>query len=104
MIVIPEPIEQIVVTRHDRQLRHAATAALADSKYLPLRGLRCSVSEGVIVISGTVPSFYLKQLAQAAVMQIEQVGKVRNLVEVSDESPVLIATSCDALAPGAAKG
>lgn len=86
----------MIVTRYDRQIYNAAVATLAGSKYTPLRRLNCSVSEGVVEISGTVSSFYLKQLAQAAVMQLDQVGSVRNLVEVSGESPMLVATHCDA--------
>ncbi len=36
---------------------------------------------------GTVPSFYLKQLAQAAMMPLRGVGAVQNLVAVSASRP-----------------
>jgi hypothetical protein len=94
MIVIAQPTEHLAVTRYDRKLYNAAVAALAGSKYTALRQLNCSVAGGVIEITGTVSSFYLKQLAQAAVLQVEQVGSVRNLVEVCGESPILVATNC----------
>lgn len=86
MIVIPrQASECLLPARYDRQIHHAATAALAASKYGSLRQLRCSVCDGTVEISGTVVSFYLKQMAQAAVMQIEKVDMVRNLVKVSTD-------------------
>jgi hypothetical protein len=40
------------------------------------------VADGVVTISGFVPSFFLKQLAQEAVLCLPQVRQVRNLVVV----------------------
>ena len=76
----------MIVTHFDREIHHAATARLSGSNYSPLRRLNCSVFEGVVEISGTVSSFYLKQLAQAAVMQLDKVNGVRNLVKVAGEA------------------
>jgi len=59
-----------------------------------LRSLNCSVHEGVVEISGTVSTFYLKQLAQTAMMQLNPSGHVRNLVEVNGETSVIVATNC----------
>lgn len=92
--IASHPSETFVTARYDRQLLHAATSVLSKSKYTPLQRLNCSVSDGVVEVSGTVPSFYLKALAQAALMQLERVETVRNLVAVSDESPALVAKSC----------
>jgi hypothetical protein len=95
MIVVPrQPTEGLVPARYDRQIYMAATAALASSPYAPLRYLKCSVADGKVEISGTVTSYYLKQLAQAAIMQIERVDSVRNLVEVTGEPAVLVSTNC----------
>ena len=74
----------------DRQLHAAVSTALATSKYIPLRQLGCRVADGVVEISGTVSSFYLKQLAQAAVLQLHGDRPVRNLVEVTGETAGLI--------------
>ena len=79
----------------DRQMRAAAATALAASKYGPLRKLDCRVSDGVVEITGSVPSFYLKQLAQAAVLQLYPASVIRNLVRVGAESGVFVARSCD---------
>jgi osmotically-inducible protein OsmY len=72
---------------HDRQLQAAAAEALLGSSYVALRQLDCRVSGGVVEISGTVSSFYLKQLAQAAMQRVQPSGSVRNLIEVLDKSP-----------------
>ena len=86
--------DQIHLSRYDRQLYNEVAYALASSKYTSIRRLSCSVSQGVVELSGTVPSFYLKQLAQAAIMQLSSEAMVRNLVQVSDESPILVAGNC----------
>lgn len=79
----------------DRQMHAAAATALAASKYGPLRKLDCRVSAGVVEITGSVPSFYLKQLAQAAVLQLYPSSVIRNLVRVSAEPSIFVARSCD---------
>ena len=78
----------------DRQLHAAATQLLSTSKYTPLRQLSCRVLGGVIEITGTVSTFYLKQLAQVAMLQLHPESRVRNLVEVTGETPVAVAVNC----------
>ena len=99
MIVIANPQYFEFPVVEDRQIHAAATAALAKSQYAPLRNLDCQVAEGVVQISGTVSSFYLKQLAQAAVLHIYPEAHIQNLVEVKGESAVFVATSCDRPGP-----
>jgi osmotically-inducible protein OsmY len=94
IVVARQPTERFTPTRYDRQLREAALAAISNSKYAALKQLDCKVTDGVVEITGTVSSFYLKQLAQAAVMQLDGVESVKNLVTVSGESPVVVAKSC----------
>jgi len=85
MIAAVRPTDPDSVNLQDRQLHTAAMAALAASKYVPLRRLQCQVHQGVVEITGSVSSFYLKQLAQAAVLQVDAAGDVRNLVEVTPQ-------------------
>ena len=92
--VAKEPTEYAGDASLDCQIYSAAKTALGTSKYTAVRQLNCRVLAGVVEITGTVPSFYLKQLAQAAVLQLHPLASVRNLVEVNGESPVLIATNC----------
>jgi osmotically-inducible protein OsmY len=47
------------------------------------------VTEGdVVVLRGRVPSFYLKQIAQEAVLAVPDVGVLRNKLEVRVPEPV----------------
>ena len=95
MIASPRHLRQpSFVSDRDRQLHAAAVEILSNSQYTPLRQLNCRVTEGVVEITGTVSTFYLKQLAQAAMLRIREAGGVQNLVEVVDESPVSVATDC----------
>ena len=55
---------------------------LSQSAYHALRELTCQDHEGIITITGTVPSYYLKQVAQTTVASIEQVGGVINRLKV----------------------
>ena len=61
--------------------------ALAESKlreghYLALREVTCQFCEGVLILRGRVPSFYLKQVAQTVVRNIEEVAPIDNRLEV----------------------
>lgn len=38
-------------------------SALATCAYSPVRGLTCEYGRGVVVVTGRLPSFYLKQVA-----------------------------------------
>ncbi len=60
----------------------AATDVLRSSGYGQLKRLRCQVVAGVVTILGTVPSFFLKQLAQESILRLDQVRQIRNLVQV----------------------
>lgn len=94
IVVARQPTERFAPTRYDRQLREAVLAAISNSKYASLKQLECKVNGGVVEITGTVSSFYLKQVAQAAIMQLDGVQSVKNLVTVSDESTVFVAKGC----------
>jgi hypothetical protein len=48
-----------------------------------LRRLRVAETDDEIIISGTVPSFYLKQLAQEAVRPLLGSRRLRNQIDVS---------------------
>lgn len=61
---------------------NAAERLFRESPYHPLRQLHCRFCDGVLIIAGSVPSYYLKQLAQTAVQHIQGVERVENRVEV----------------------
>jgi osmotically-inducible protein OsmY len=56
--------------------------ALRATGYPALRAVEVSVCGGVVILQGRVPSYYLKQLAQATAMEIAGVRELRNDVEV----------------------
>ncbi len=66
----------------DDLLRNAVIAALRSSGYRLLWGLECKVHDDSVILTGLLPSFYLKQVAQTVVMSVDQVKEVRNAIEV----------------------
>lgn len=56
--------------------------ALAQTQHVWLQRLEVKVVEDSVLLAGKVPSFYLKQLAQAASQAVPGVGIVRNTLEV----------------------
>jgi osmotically-inducible protein OsmY len=60
----------------------AVRTCLLSSPYLDLRQVECHVEDGVLNMTGKVPSFYLKQVAQTVVGKIEGVRRIENCLEV----------------------
>jgi len=67
--------------------------ALRATSYLPLRNLQICAAEGTAILRGAVPSYYMKQIAQAAVRasresatSITSWRSSRRLGDVSGES------------------
>jgi osmotically-inducible protein OsmY len=48
-----------------------------------LRFISCEFSEGAITLQGRVPNYYLKQVAQTLVRQIDGVLVVNNRLDVA---------------------
>ena len=61
----------------------AARQILSESPYQPIRVLQCSFDDGVLTVGGQVPSFYQKQLAILAVLQVSGVGAIKDLIQVA---------------------
>ena len=55
---------------------------LRNSPYLALRNVTCDSQDGVLVLRGCLPSYFLKQMAQAVVSHVEGVKKILNQIEV----------------------
>ncbi|MEX0704082.1 MAG: BON domain-containing protein [Planctomycetales bacterium] len=66
----------------DMRIEASAFEALQSSGYPVLRSVRCEVSGGVVLLSGSVPSYFMKQMAQAAVMRIDGIRGVENRLDV----------------------
>ena len=49
-----------------------------------LRQIECEYSNGVVVLRGRVPTYYVKQIAQAVLLASPIVARVVNLIDVSE--------------------
>lgn len=72
-----------------RPARESAVEQLAQrhlrqSGYRSIGNLHCAFHEGELTLRGRLPSYYLKQLAQTVVANVQDVQIVRNRVEVVD--------------------
>lgn len=69
-------------TETDQCLLNAVRSGLQKSGYRSLSNLDCFVQAGEVVLSGVVPTYFMKQLAQAIVLRIGQVKAMKNHLEV----------------------
>jgi hypothetical protein len=59
-----------------------AEGCLRRKPYLALRNVSCDCRGGVLVLRGRLPSYYLKQVAQEAVVRLEGVERIDNQIQV----------------------
>ena len=59
-----------------------AEARLRKNSFLGLRNITCSYASGVLTLTGCLPSYYLKQVAQEIVAGVPGVQRVVNRVDV----------------------
>jgi hypothetical protein len=64
------------------EMRRIAEDRFRHSGYLELRNVSCDFHEGVLTLRGRVPSYHLKQLAQAIVCELEGILELNNQLEV----------------------
>ena len=62
------------------------TACLQASPYLAVRMLWCELKQGVLFLRGNVDSFYLKQVAQEAVVCVKGTTRLVNEIVVAREA------------------
>jgi BON domain len=55
------------------------------SPYWSLRQLICVVDRGRVIVRGRLPSYYLKQVAQALAVKTVGVERIRSEIEVRSE-------------------
>jgi hypothetical protein len=71
--------------RHDPQDSPQAVAerGLRSSRYPALKHVSCDYRDGVLVLSGCLPTYYLKQIAQEVVAhQFDKVDRLENCIRV----------------------
>jgi BON domain len=70
------------VTDCDRALHHQVRRTLRGTGYAALQQIDCRVENGIVELSGEVPSFYVKQIAQVVLLALKQVQRVENRLRV----------------------
>lgn len=70
----------------DAQLCQRIEELLASSDYPSLRDVEVDVLGGLVVLTGEVSSFYLKQIAQTAVLTLDDVEGLQNELIVSSNN------------------
>ncbi len=63
--------------------KELAERCLQCNSYPPLRNISCDYLNGVLVLRGCVDTYYLKQVAQAAVARLEGVERIDNQIQVA---------------------
>ena len=77
MLARPNPFAALF-----QEIAEIAQQVLRQSSYFELRDVACEFSGGILTLRGRVPSYHLKQLAQASVADVPGVVEVHNRVEV----------------------
>jgi osmotically-inducible protein OsmY len=70
----------------DQRLREKIHGLLSQSCYAQLRSLSCECEGGAVTLTGRVPTFYLKQVAQQLVMALPELQQLHNHLEVEDDN------------------
>ncbi|HZY87769.1 MAG TPA: BON domain-containing protein [Gemmataceae bacterium] len=70
------------LTQRPTDVADQARALLLRNPYLALKNVTCEYSAGVLTLRGYLPSYYLKQIAQTIVANLEGVGRLVNAIEV----------------------
>lgn len=67
----------------NRELEADARAELRMSAYASVRRVSCELQDGAIILRGCVPSYFLKQIAQSALIErLNGVVRIDNRLEV----------------------
>jgi osmotically-inducible protein OsmY len=65
-----------------QQIIEGAENCLRHNSYLALKNVHCDYHEGVLTLSGCLPTYYLKQMAQSVVGRVAGVQRIVNDIEV----------------------
>jgi len=62
--------------------RAKVATKLAATGYAALRNIRCEARDDVLILSGVVPSYYMKQVAQTVSGKVDGINQIDNRLEV----------------------
>ncbi|HLN28577.1 MAG TPA: BON domain-containing protein [Gemmataceae bacterium] len=64
------------------RIKELAEGRLRSHPHLALKNICCDYLDGVLSLRGRLPTYYLKQLAQEAVAELEGVDRTDNQIQV----------------------
>ena len=70
------------LTHRPTDVADLARVLLLRNPYLALKNVSCEYRDGVLTLRGYLPSYYLKQIAQTIVANLEGVERLVNAIEV----------------------
>jgi osmotically-inducible protein OsmY len=74
------------ITDSTQRLVSLAEARLQASSYNSLHKISCQYSNGSLVLHGSVPSYFHKQMAQQAVRDLAEIAQIDNQIRVLQAS------------------
>jgi len=69
-------------SKETSEIAERAENHLRRNGYFALKNISCEYSEGVLTLTGWLPTYYLKQVAQTTVACLEGVERIENRIEV----------------------
>lgn len=85
--VIDQPGVNVTAVPDRLAIQREAELRLRRSGYLALSEISCDARGGVVYLRGRLPSYYLKQVAQAVAAEVVGVRRVVNRIEVIAPAP-----------------
>jgi osmotically-inducible protein OsmY len=79
-VLNPACAERATETRNPQA--DLAERSLRSNSYLALKNISCDLLDGVLVLRGCLPTYYLKQIAQEVVAHLEGVKRIENQIQV----------------------
>jgi osmotically-inducible protein OsmY len=67
-----------------------AESELRRNAYVALKNISCEYRDGVLILNGCLPTYYLKQVAQEAIARVDGVQRVENRIAVLSPSSRLV--------------
>lgn len=76
------------IPRCQGKVKELAERQMHDTPFLDLRQISCDYHEGVLVLRGRLPSYYLKQMAQELVIHLDGIDNIENRIQVISPSRI----------------
>ena len=83
-MTIATQILPLTTPREPAEIGRLAERRLRESSYFFLKKLTCHYADGVLTLSGPVPSRQLRQVAESMVCRVPGVEEVVNRIEIVD--------------------